>query len=37
MTGETVEQKVEKMMSPDNLRVDVKNDDGRWVNESKVK
>lgn len=28
--GETIEQKVDKMMSQENLKVEVKNQDGKW-------
>lgn len=31
---ETVEQKVDRMMHPSNLRVEVKDDKGRWIKES---
>ena len=31
MEGETIEQKVQKMMSPENIKVEVIDDDGEWV------
>lgn len=31
LQGETVEEKVEKMMNPDNLKVEVRDDDGKWA------
>lgn len=31
--GETLEQKVDKSMAPNNLRVEVKNEKGEWVEE----
>lgn len=33
MTGETVEQKVDRMMAPENLRVEVRDSKGRWTPE----
>lgn len=30
LTGETVEQAVERLMAPHNLRVEVRDDQGRW-------
>ena len=32
--GETIEQEVERMMNPDNLRIEVKDDDGRWTEDT---
>lgn len=34
--GETIEQKVERDMRPENLRIEVKNEIGQWVEESEV-
>lgn len=31
LTGETIEQKVEKAMAPENLKVEGKDAQGRWV------
>jgi len=33
MSGETVEQAVDRMMQPQNLRVDIKDGRGRWTRE----
>ena len=34
MSGKTIEQKVEKMMKPENLKVEVQNNNGEWVKEN---
>ena len=34
MMGETVEQKVDRLMSPQFLKVEVKDEKGRWVSDS---
>lgn len=31
ITGETIEEKVEKSMNPKNLKVEIKEDEGDWV------
>ena len=31
LTGKTLEDKVKEMMKPENLKIEVKDDDGRWV------
>ena len=29
--GITIEEEVDKMMEPENLKIEVKDDDGQWV------
>jgi len=35
-TGMTLEENVKKQLSPENLKVEVKNEEGRWVENSLV-
>lgn len=35
MTGRTVESRVDEMMGPENLKVEVKDENDRWVEEGK--
>lgn len=34
-SGQTVEEKVEEMMRPDNLKIEVKDENGQWKEEDK--
>ena len=34
LTGETVEQKVDRMLAPRNLKTEVKDEKGRWVSDT---
>lgn len=33
ISGETIEQKIEKLMHSDNIKIEIKNDNNQWITE----